>query len=50
MSMSCADMARLNFLSLPAELLLRVLYFVDVPELVATSRVGRQYDYGVAGR
>jgi hypothetical protein len=31
-----------NFVSLPAELLLRILYFVDVPDLLAISRVGKQ--------
>jgi hypothetical protein len=30
-----------NLVSLPTELLLRILYFVDVPELLALSRVGK---------
>jgi hypothetical protein len=29
-----------NSVSLPPELLLRILYFVDVPDLLAISRVG----------
>lgn len=27
---------------LPAELMLRILYYVDVPDLLAVSRVGKQ--------
>jgi len=32
-----------NPVSLPPELLLRILYFVDVPDLLAISRVGRPH-------
>jgi hypothetical protein len=37
-----------NLVSLPAELLLRILYFVDVPDLLALSRVGKQQTRSVA--
>lgn len=30
-----------SFNDLPDELLLRILYFLDVPELLTTSRVGK---------
>ena len=32
-----------NSVSLPPELLLSILYFVDVPDLLAISRVGRPH-------
>jgi hypothetical protein len=34
-----------NSASLPPELLLRILYFVDVPDLLAISRVGRPHKH-----
>lgn len=41
-ALSAQTSAIMSVQTLPAELMLRILYYVDVPDLLAVSRVGKQ--------